>query len=101
MVSEIVVMRRDWLARLGYDLLELIFSKVSTRLVVHGKDENASDEHDLAEDLLAVTTLFVASHHGRRAAANRKRRKQEERAGRESQAKKTREASSEEAQAGH
>jgi len=91
MVSEIVVLRRDRLARLGYDLLEFIFSKVGTRLVVHGKDESASDEHDLADDLLAVTTLFVASHHGRRAAANRKRRKEEERANRESQAKKRRE----------
>lgn len=81
MVSEIVVMRRDRFARLGYDLLELIFSEIGTRLVVHGKDENASDEHDLAEDLLAVTTPFVASHHGRRAAASRKSRKGEARTG--------------------
>lgn len=68
MVSEVVVMHRDRLARLGYDLLEFIFSKAGVRLMVHGRDEGAEGERDLADDL-----LVVASHNGRRAAANRKR----------------------------
>ena len=72
MVSEVVVMHRDRLARLGYDLLEFIFSKVGVRLVVHSRDEGVEEERDLADDLLAV-----ASHNGRRAAANRKRRRAE------------------------
>lgn len=73
MVKEVVIMHRDRLARIGYELLEFICSKADVRIVVHGEDEDADDE--LADDLLAVTTLFVASHNGRRAAANRKRRK--------------------------
>jgi len=101
MVSEVVVMHRDRLARLGYDLLEFIFSKVGVRLVVHGRDEGAEGERDLADDLLAVTTLFVASHNGRRAAANRKRRREgatEKRTGRrtkENQASQDRNTKSE------
>lgn len=83
-VEEVVVMHRDRLARIGYDLLEFIFAKAGTKIVVYGQDES-TDEHDLADDLLAVTTLFVASHHGRRAAANRKRRREEERRCRESE----------------
>jgi predicted site-specific integrase-resolvase len=77
MVKEVVIMHRDRLARIGYELLEFVCSKAGTRIVVHGEDEGAYDEHDLADDLLAVTTLFVASHNGRRAAANRKRRREE------------------------
>ena len=76
MVSEVVVMHRDQLARLGYDLLEFIFSKAGARLMVHSRDEGAEGERDLADDLLAVTTVFVASHNGRRAAANRQRRRE-------------------------
>jgi len=78
LVEEVVVMHRDRLARIGADLLEFIFSKVGTKLVVHGTNADAEDKHDLADDLLAVTTLFVASYNGRRAAENRKRRKKEE-----------------------
>lgn len=77
LVNEVVVMHRDRLARIGADLLEFIFSKVGTKLVVHGTNADAEDKHDLADDLLAVTTLFVASYNGRRAAENRKRRKEE------------------------
>lgn len=84
LVSEVVVMHRDRLARLGFDLLEFLFAKVGTKIVVHGKhDEGEEHERDLADDLFAVTTLFVASHNGRRAAANRKRRREETKSSRE------------------
>lgn len=79
MVSEVVVMHRDRLARLGFDLLEFLLTKLGVRIVVHSKDGGGEEaERDLADDLFAVTTLFVASHNGRRAAANRKRRREEE-----------------------
>ena len=77
LVTEVVVMHRDRLARLGFDLLEFVFNKAGARVVVHSRDEGAETEHDLADDLLAVTTLFVASHNGRRAAKNKKRRREE------------------------
>jgi len=34
-------------------------------------------KRELANDLLAITTVFVAKHHGMRASANRKRRREE------------------------
>lgn len=75
MVSEVVVMHRDRLARIGCDLLEFIFATFGTKLVVHSKDDDPDFNHDLADDLLAVTTHFVASYNGRRAAENCKRRR--------------------------
>jgi len=92
LVSEVVVMHRDRLARIGCDLLEFIFTKVGTKLVVHGNDADAGgDKHDLAGDLFAVTTLFVASYNGRRAAENRKRRREEKSSGIGGNGKKRRE----------
>ena len=90
MVSEVVVSHRDRLARIGCDLLEFIFTKAGTKLVVHGTDEDAEGKHDLASDLFAVTTLFVASYNGRRAVENRKRRRKENPNGTESKGKKRR-----------
>lgn len=77
LVSEVVVMHRDRLTRLGFELFDFIFSKLGVKLVVHSNQDSTSsdDESDLASDLLAITTVFVASHNGRRAAANKKRRR--------------------------
>lgn len=77
MVSEVTVMHRDRLARIGYELLEFFFNKTGVKLVVLGGDAKDA-ESELADDLLAVTTLFVASHNGRRSAENKKRRRVEE-----------------------
>ena len=90
MVNELVVMHKDRLARFGYELLEFIFKKLGIKLVVFGQNETQttttnnnehgilrSDEQELAEDLLAINTLFVASYHGRRSAKNRKRKREE------------------------
>jgi predicted site-specific integrase-resolvase len=73
-LAEVVVMHRDRLARFGVELFESIFTKTGTKFVVFGKD--STDSHsELAEDLLAITTVFVARHNGARSATNRKRRK--------------------------
>ncbi len=66
LVTEVVVMYRDRLARVGCDLLEFIFAKVGTKLLVHGANEGdvADDKHDLADDLLAVTRQAIAAHFG-------------------------------------
>lgn len=77
-IKEIVVMHRDRLARFAIDLLEFIFRQQGVEFVVHrkNKDEQGSESPvQLAEDLMAITTVFVASHNGKRAAEGRKRRK--------------------------
>jgi putative resolvase len=63
-IRTLVVMFRD-----GIELLEQIFKTFNTKLVVHGSGESIPTENDeLRDDLLAVTTFFVARHNGRRSA---------------------------------
>jgi putative resolvase len=91
-VEEVVVMHKDRLCRYGVELLELIFKEFGTNLVVHdraseksevsgGKNQEGSSMCELADDLIAITTFFVARHHGKRGAEKakeRKRRKEQE-----------------------
>ncbi len=73
-VSEVVVMHKDRLCRYGLELICFILEKAGTKLVVHGNSEAEDRTRELADDLLAITTIFVARHHGQRAAANKRRR---------------------------
>jgi putative resolvase len=77
-VEEIVVTRKDRLCRFGSELVEWIFEKNGTRLVVLGSDIGADsgEAGELAEDLLAIVTVFVARHNGLRSAANRRKRRE-------------------------
>ena len=77
MVTEVVVRHKDRLCRYGLDLLEFILQKAGTRLVVQS-GEPVSSTQELADDLLAITTVFVARHNGQRSAENRRRRKLDE-----------------------
>jgi hypothetical protein len=57
--------------------------KIITELVVLSSSRKAQDDTtELGEDLLAITTVFVARHNGLRAAENKRRRREEEREGR-------------------
>lgn len=75
MVGEVVVMHKDRLCRYGIELLESIFKHTNTKFLVYGKNPNMSSEQELADDLLAITTVFVARNNGKRAARNKRRRK--------------------------
>jgi len=74
-VEEVVVMHKDRLCRFGIEFVEWILSKAGCRLVVHCDDDAKNDTTELADDLLAVVTVFVARHNGNRSAENRRRRK--------------------------
>jgi len=52
-----------------------VFAQKGCRIVVHRRGPGPEDTQQLADDLLAVTTVFVASHHGKQAAENRRKRK--------------------------
>lgn len=75
MVEEVVVMHKDRLCRFGIDLVMFLFESFGTKLVVHGREVSEGCHQELADDLLAVTTVFVARNNGLRSAQNRKRRK--------------------------
>jgi putative resolvase len=76
-VATVVVTYSDRLARFGLELVEWICEKHDTKIMVLGHTQDAKDdgEHELRDDLLAVTTFFVARNNGRRSTENRKRRK--------------------------
>jgi putative resolvase len=77
-VGEVVVAHKDRLCRYGFELIEFLFKKTDTKLVVLGR---SMEEHDstreLADDLLTVCNYFVAKNNGMRSAENRRKRKQE------------------------
>lgn len=78
-VKEVVVTYKDRLCRFGFELVEWIFKKANVKLVVLGSDTSTKDmSRELSDDLLAITTVFVAKHNGQRAAYYRKQRKETE-----------------------
>ena len=78
-VETVVVTYRDRLCRFGSELVEWIFKKHNVKLLVLNTvfdEKNASNE--LAEDLLAITTVFVARNNGLRAGKYKRERKLQE-----------------------
>lgn len=76
-IQEVVVTYKDRLCRFGIELIEWLFKKFNVKLVVLSQDIDQKDiSRELAEDLLAITTVFVARNNGLRAGAYRRKRKE-------------------------
>ncbi len=77
-VGEVVVTYKDRLCRFGFELVEWIFKKNGVKLVVLSQSERneESDASELAEDMLAIATVFVARNNGLRAGQNKRKRKE-------------------------
>jgi predicted site-specific integrase-resolvase len=74
-IEEIVVTYKDRLCRFGFELVEWILKKHNVKLVVLNSNDGLSDPSiELSEDLLAITTVFVAKNNGIRASKYRKER---------------------------
>lgn len=56
-VSGVVVVYKERLARYGVEIFEFIFEEIGVKLVVH-RQRAPSNEDELAQDLLTVTTVF-------------------------------------------
>ena len=79
-VKEVVVTYRDRMCRFGYELVEWIFQKANVKLVVLDKTFDIKDaSRELSDDLLAITTVFVAKNNGLRAANYKRQRKETDR----------------------
>jgi len=91
-IEELVISHKDRLTRFGYELIEQICKKFECTIVVQFKDERHSPEQELADDLLAITTVFVAKHNGLRAGEKKRKRKESK----ETKTKKRRESSEDE-----
>ena len=76
------VAHKDRLCRFAFDLLEHVFHRHGAQIVVDAHDGDAaaaaaSPELELAEDVLAVVTVFGARLYGKRSAGNRRKRKRD------------------------
>ena len=67
------VAHRDRLCRFAFDLLEHVFREHGAAIHVESCDLPATAERELAEDVLAVITVFGARLHGARSAGRRGR----------------------------
>lgn len=64
--GQVVVAHRDRIARFGFELVEWILRTNGADLLVQHKDVGASPEIELAEDIIAITTVFACKHYGKR-----------------------------------
>jgi predicted site-specific integrase-resolvase len=65
-LEEVMVSHRDRLCRFGFELIEWIFAKNDTKLVVLDKTEHKSSSEELAEDVLAIIHVFSCREMGKR-----------------------------------
>jgi len=82
LVTEVVVAHRDRLCRFAFDLIEYVLRLNGTKIVVVQSSDDtsssASAANELAQDILAINTVFICRMQGRRSAENRQRRRNEE-----------------------
>jgi predicted site-specific integrase-resolvase len=67
------IAHRDRLCRFAFDLLEHVFLKHGVKIHVEASDLPSSAQSELAEDVLAVITVFGARLHGARSAGRRRK----------------------------
>ena len=71
-VKEVVVFHKDRLCRFGFELLEFIFSKNNTRIVVSEEKDHKSAEEELAKDVMDIIHVFSCRQMGKRKYQNKR-----------------------------
>ena len=78
-IGEIIITYKDRLCRFGFEMFQWIFYKHNIKLLVLNSITETTDPSiELSEDLLAITTVFVAKNNGLRSSKYRKERKAKE-----------------------
>lgn len=66
-IKEVVVLHKDRLARIGYELIENLIEKYSKgKIIIISKKDKDSPEEELARDVLEIMNVFVARMNGLR-----------------------------------
>lgn len=85
-VAEVVAATRDRVCRFAFDLVQLYFDLHNTKLTILVQPDQAGEhptaeqqQRELAEDILAINSVFIARLQGRRAASYRRERAQRSR----------------------
>ena len=73
-VKEVVVTYKDRLCRIGYDLIESILKDYSNaEIKIDSKEEEKSEDVDVAEDIMEILTVYSAKISGRRGRKNKEK----------------------------
>lgn len=67
----IVLTHRDRLLRFGYELIEYLCQKQGIQILCISQDEKPDSSQELAEDVLAVLTVFSSRLYGKRSHKNK------------------------------
>jgi putative resolvase len=65
----IVIENKDRLTRFGFNYLDLLLSKLGSKIIVI--NENSGDEQDLIKDLVSIITSFCCRLYGLRRSKNK------------------------------
>lgn len=69
-VGTVIVENRDRLARFGFELLETVFSKRGTRIVVMSDADNKTYEQELTDDLISIIHHYSMKSYSHRRRLN-------------------------------
>ena len=65
-IKEVMVAKRDRFTRFGFELFEWIFQEHNAQLISDSPNEDKSPPDELAEDLMALVTVFSSRYYGKR-----------------------------------
>lgn len=69
-LNEVVITYKDRLCRIGYDLLEFIFSKYSNAKITIINDVISNKNEEITKDLIEIITVYSSKIHGTRSNLN-------------------------------
>lgn len=76
-IGEVVIAYRDRLCRFGFELIESLIKKAGGKVTVIGNtDEEIDESKELADDLLAIVTIFSCRQMGKRSYSSKRRQTQ-------------------------
>lgn len=69
-IDKVIIENKDRLVRFGYELLEALFKKFGTEIIVMSETDNKSYEQELTDDLLSIIHYYSMKHYSRQRALN-------------------------------
>jgi predicted site-specific integrase-resolvase len=76
-IGEVVIAYRDRLCRFGFELIESLIKKAGGKVTIIGTtDEEIDESKELADDLLAIVTIFSCRQMGKRSYSSKRRQTQ-------------------------
>jgi predicted site-specific integrase-resolvase len=71
-LEELVVAHRDRLCRFAFELIEFVFSKTNSKLIVLDTEAGKSSDQELSEDILSIIHVYSCRSMGKRRYSSKK-----------------------------